>query len=148
NLIIQWHPEARQRVLLCAHYDTRPLPDQDPDPDQRRRGTFLGANDGASGTALLMELGHHMADLKCNYGVDFVLFDGEELVYHPERDRYFLGSEYFARQYVSSPPKHRYRWGVLLDMVADKELHLYMEKHSYAWRDTRPLTNELWSIAR
>ena len=79
NLIIQWHPDRQDRILLCAHYDTRPFPDRDPDP-RRRRGTFLGANDGASGVALLMELGRLMPQLKSRWGVDFVLFDGEELV--------------------------------------------------------------------
>jgi glutaminyl-peptide cyclotransferase len=147
NLIVEWNPEAKQRVLLCAHYDTRPFPDADPDP-RKRRDVFLGANDGGSGVAVLMELGHHMADLKSNYGVDFVFFDGEELVYDSQRDRYFLGSEYFARQYISDPPAHRYRWGVLLDMVGDASLEIYQEKNSYAWRDTRPLVNEIWGIAK
>src|SRR5215470_8295562 len=57
NLIIQWHPDRKERVLLCAHYDTRPFPDRD---HRNPRGTFLGANDGASGVALLMELGKSM----------------------------------------------------------------------------------------
>ena len=57
NLIVTWHPDRRDRVLLGAHYDTRPFPDSDPvDP----QGTFVGANDGASGTALLMELARFM----------------------------------------------------------------------------------------
>src|SRR5262245_55419520 len=61
NLIVEWHPERSERVLLCAHYDTRPFPDQDlRDP----RGIFVGANDGASGTALLCELGQSMPELK------------------------------------------------------------------------------------
>ena len=53
NMIVEWHPEKKERVLLCAHFDTRPLPDRDPNPAARRNGTFLGANDGASGVALL-----------------------------------------------------------------------------------------------
>jgi hypothetical protein len=146
NLIVEWNPDAKERVLLCAHYDTRPFPDSDPDP-RKRRDEFLGANDGASGVALLMELGNSMPDLKCKYGVDFVLFDGEELVYDSQRDRYFLGSEYFSRQYVAHPPAHRYRWGVLLDMVGDAHLDIYQEKNSYAWRDTRPLVQDIWGVA-
>jgi hypothetical protein len=103
-------PGAR-RVVLAAHYDTRPFPDQDP---VDRRGQFVGANDGASGTALLCELGNEMAQLKTNVGVDFILFDGEELVFDGNRDPYFLGSEHFAREYVLKPPSYRYRAGVLL----------------------------------
>ena len=147
NLIVQWRPESTERILLCAHYDTRPLPDSDPDPVQRREGVFLGANDGASGTALLMEFGHRMAEYKGNLGVDFCFFDGEELVYDPQRDPLCLGSEWFARQYVASPPAHRYRWGVLLDMVGDSELNIHYEGNSYKLPATRPLVKQIWETA-
>ena len=145
NLIVQWHPDRKDRVLLCAHYDTRPFPDQDPID---RRGLFVGANDGASGTALLCELGHEMAQLKTRVGVDFVLFDGEELVYDGNRDPYFLGSEHFAREYVANPPPHRYRAGILLDMVGDAQLQLYREVNSMRTPQSRQLTNDIWGIAR
>ncbi len=49
NVIVSWHPRTKERVLIACHYDTRPLPDNDPDPEQRRAGRFVGANDGASG---------------------------------------------------------------------------------------------------
>ena len=148
NLIAQWHPLRRDRILLCAHYDTRPLPDRDPDPRKRRNGTFIGANDGASGVAVLAEMSHHMPSLKSRYGVDFVLFDGEEFVFDDDRDEYFLGSRYFSQQYVSEPPDYRYRWSVLLDMVGDKNLNLYRERYSMSWPDTRPLVLDIWNTAR
>jgi hypothetical protein len=148
NLIAVWHPEKKDRILLCAHYDTRPLPDQDPDPVKRRQGVFIGANDGASGVAVLMELAHLMPGLNTRYGVDFVLFDGEELVYDGDRDPYFLGSEYFARDYVRQPPAHKYRWGVLIDMVGDADLQLYQEQNSISWPDTRPLVSQIWGLAQ
>ncbi len=147
NIIVEWHPERTERILLCAHYDTRPLPDQDPDPVKRRSGTFIGANDGASGVAALMELAHLMPKLEGSVGVDFVLFDGEELVYVERRDPYFLGSTWFARQYKRQPPQHTYRWGVLLDMVADRDLTIYQERHSMSWSDTRPLVKDIWATA-
>jgi len=143
NMVVQWHPERKDRILLAAHYDTRPFPDQDP---VNPRGTFIGANDGASGVALLMELGKSMPNYQGPYGIDFVLFDGEELVFDDD-DRYFLGSEYFSRQYVTNPPPYRYRWGVLLDMVADKNLEVFQERHSMWWDDTRPLVEEIWGVA-
>jgi len=146
NCIVQWHPEKKKRILLCAHYDTRPYPDQDPNPRLRRSGTFLGANDGASGVALLMELGRAMPQLESEYGIDFVLFDGEEFVFRPG-DRYFLGSDWFARQYVADPPQHRYVCGILLDMVGDADLQIFQEKHSVSWRDTKPLVDDLWATA-
>jgi glutaminyl-peptide cyclotransferase len=147
NMIVEWHPERKERILLAAHYDTRPLPDRDPDPANRRSGTFIGANDGGSGVAVLMELANFMSSLDGDVGVDFVLFDGEELVYDDRRDPYFLGSNRFAKQYVEQPPEHRYRWGVLLDMVGDADLQIYQEQYSVSWRDTRPLVKEIWATA-
>ena len=103
NLIGSWHPERAERVVIGAHYDTRPHPDQEEDP-QRHALPFIGANDGASGVALLMEFAHHLKDLDTRFGVDLVLFDGEELVYGNDPDtrqgEYFLGSKEFARRYA------------------------------------------------
>jgi hypothetical protein len=144
NLIVQWHPDRKERILLCAHYDTRPLPDQDL---ENPKGKFVGANDGASGVALLMELGKHMAALPGPVGVDFVLFDGEEFVWTTDHP-YFLGSEWFARDYKAHPPGHTYRWGVLLDMVADKDLQLMPDQASLSWPDVKPLCVEIWRTAR
>lgn len=147
NLIVSWHPERRERVLVGVHYDTRPFPDRDPvDP----RGTFVGANDGASGVAVLMELARAMPALPGPVGVDFVLFDAEEYVVGP-RDPYCLGSTYFARHYAaeqrSGRADHRYRAGVVLDMVADRDLEIWQEGHSVAWPDTRPVVDEIWAAA-
>jgi len=152
NLIVEWRPQAKQRILLCAHYDTRPLPDQEINPRVRRQGTFLGANDGASGVALLMELGHHVAELPKTYGLDFVLFDGEELVYfdlnrREDIGRYFHGSIWFAQKYLQQPPQHQYTAGVLFDMVGDADLTLYQEENSATWEKTRPLVKEIWGTA-
>lgn len=143
NLVVEWHPERQQRILLCAHYDTRPFPDRDP---RNPRGEFIGANDGASGVAVLMELAHQMPQLSGKYGVDFALFDAEEFVFRDE-DRYFLGSEFFAWQYAENPPPYRYRWGVLLDMVGDADLQIFQERNSMWWPDTRPLVEQIWSVA-
>jgi len=147
NLLVRWHPERDRRILLCTHYDTRPRPDRDPNPRLRRSGVFLGANDGASGVAVLMEMGRPMPELESPYGVDFVFFDGEEFVYH-RNDRYFLGSTWFARQYRSDRPEHRYVCGILLDMVGDADLQIFQEQNSVRWRDTRPLVEDLWETAR
>ena len=143
NMIIHWHPQSTDRILLCAHYDTLPFPMLDKrDP----RGIFLGANDNAGGVALLMELAHQISKIDCKYGIDFLLIDGEEFIFS-NRDRYFLGSEYFAREYVNNPPKYRYRYGVLLDMIGDKDLQIYQERNSLGWKDTRLLVEDIWSLA-
>jgi Zn-dependent M28 family amino/carboxypeptidase len=147
NLIVSWHPDRAERVLVGVHYDTRPFPDRDPvDP----QGVFVGANDGASGVAVLMELAHSMPALTGPVGVDFVLFDAEEYVFGP-RDPYCLGSAFFARQYAadqrSGRARHRYRFGVVLDMVGDRDLEIWQEGHSVGWPDTRPVVDELWAAA-
>ena len=142
NTLVRWHPKRRKRLLICCHYDTRPYPDQDPDNPQ---GTFIGANDGASGVALLCELGNHLADLPGKYGIDYVFFDGEEFVYVHRRDPMFLGSTYFANQYAAGQVSGKYRYGILVDMVADKNLEIFYEGNSmdYAPR----LTRSVWSVA-
>lgn len=146
NLLVEWHPERKERVLICCHYDTRPFPDEDP---VNPRGVFIGANDGASGAALLTELGRAMPQIKGKYGVDFLLVDGEEFLFDKVRDRnlFFLGSKHFANDYRANPPAYKYVKGVVIDMIGDKELQIYQEAHCAGWRDTRPVMEEIWGTA-
>ncbi len=148
NMIISWHPDKERRVIFCSHYDTRPIADQERD---RKNWTkpFVSANDGGSGVALLMEMGHHMKDLKTNVGVDFVLFDGEEYIFENDRkmgDKYFLGSEHFARTYADKPPKHKYIAAILLDMIAGKGARFLAEPNSVLHAER--LVSDFWSVAR
>lgn len=144
NLIASWHPERQRRVILCSHYDTRPIADQEPN---RRQWTepFLSANDGGSGVALLMELANHLSDFKTEVGIDMVLFDGEEYIFDPRRDRYFFGSEHFAQTYRRERPKYRYVGAVLLDMIAGKNAHFPLDP--YSWTRAGALLQTLWTIA-
>ncbi|TWU04105.1 M28 family peptidase [Neorhodopirellula pilleata] len=142
NLIASWFPERPIRFLGCAHYDTRPFPDRDRDDP---RGVFVGANDGASGTAVWMEMSHHFSALPEDIGVDVVLFDAEEFIFDESRDEFFLGSTFFAQQYRISPPSVPYRAGVLLDMVGDRELQLLYERNSL--RYARDVTRSIWRTA-
>ncbi len=151
NLIVQWAPERPDRILLACHYDTLPYPMLDKrDPF----GEFVGANDGGSGVALLMELGHELPEIlkahQTRFGVDFVFLDGEEFIFTPQGGRYFVGSEYFSRQYVAGqlPYAAKYGWGILLDMVGDADLRIPKEPNGLWWRDTRPLVEEVYGIAR
>lgn len=142
NLIASWHVDRPKRFLLCAHYDTRPYPDSDP---QNKRGIFIGANDGASGTAALMELANQLDDLPSDVGLDIVLFDGEEFVWQQGRDDYFLGSNFFAEKYRASPPSVPYQAGILLDMIGDRELKIYYEQNSL--RYARDVVKSVWRTA-
>ncbi len=131
NFIVSFNPGRPRRVVLCSHYDTRPIADQEPNP-RRWREPFLSANDGGSGVALLMELAHHMKQLPTEVGVDFVLFDGEEYVFDGPhgQDRYFFGSDHFADDYRRSRPKHQYVGAVLLDLIAGKDAKYPIEQNS------------------
>jgi len=168
NMIVSWHPERERRVILCSHYDTRPIADQEPDR-RKWQEPFLSANDGGSGVALLMEFAHQMKDLKTEVGVDFVFFDGEEYIFdpEPEHDKYFFGSEHFARTYAKGKgqgsgvrgqesgtkgqgTKNRearvhYLGAVLLDMIGGKNPRFPIEQNS--WFHAAALVELLWRIA-
>jgi glutaminyl-peptide cyclotransferase len=153
NFIARWNPSAQRRILLCTHYDTRPIADEEPDPKDWTK-PFLGANDGGSGVAVMMELAHHLKDLSPALGVDFVMFDGEEYIFtrlseDAGGDRYFFGSEHFAGKYLgslrSNPEAPRYVEAVLLDMVAGKGARFLYEETS-ALRAGR-LVEKIWKIA-
>jgi hypothetical protein len=76
-----------------------------------------------------------------------VLFDGEELVFDEDRDPYFIGSEYFSREYVGQRQTCQYVWAVLLDMVGDASLQILQERNSAYWPDSRTLVKGLWDTA-
>ena len=153
NLIVQWFPDRKERIAIFTHYDTRPFPDED---SKNPKGVFLGANDGASGVAILMELGRKMPELKTNYGVDFVFLDAEEFVFpasrrcsaRPGDPLVPRRREYFARDYAAQPPPYRYKWGrAFLDMVGGTRLSLPEEFNSASWADTKPLVDDIWHVA-
>lgn len=144
NIIVHWKPERKERILLCTHYDTLPFPMLD---RRNPQGRFVGANDGASGVALLMELGNEMKNVDSRYGLDFVFFDGEEYIFR-QHDRFFLGSEFFAREYRDNPPDYKYVYAVLLDMIGDADLQIPQERYSVGWKDSRKLVGQIWATAR
>lgn len=113
----------RQQVLLCAHWDTRPTADYDPDPAKRTQ-PIPGANDGASGVAVLLEVARQLHAHPIARDVVVVLFDGED--YGPTVADMLLGSKYYATHLPAKKPD----WGVLLDMVGDKNLKIPREVNS------------------
>lgn len=116
--------DATTRVVLLAHWDTRPTADQDPDP-KFHQNPIVGANDGASGVAVLLELMRSVKDrLPKDVGVMYVMTDGEDL--GPGLDDMFLGAKEFVR--LMPTPKPTY--GILLDMIGDKDLRVPMEPQS------------------
>jgi hypothetical protein len=145
NMIVTWRPETKKRILLCGHYDTRPIADQEQDRRNWNK-PFVSANDGTSTVAFFMELAHHMKEMPLNVGVDFILFDAEEYIYEPQRDKFFLGSDHFAAEYKKNPPGHKYHAGVLLDLFAGKNATFPVEENSRFLAG--PLVEEIWVEAR
>jgi glutaminyl-peptide cyclotransferase len=139
NWIVSIKPGERNRVLVAAHYDSRPRADRDPD-STRRNMPIPGANDGASGAAVLMHLMELFSAQPPRVGVDLVFFDGEDYGTSGQLDQYLLGSTYFA---AHGPA--RYRFGMLLDMVGDRDLRIYRE--GYSERYARQIDDKVWKTA-
>ena len=123
NIVAQFNPAAKKQILLCAHWDTRPTADQEID-GKKQKQPIPGANDGASGVAVLLELARNFASQNPGVGVQIVLFDGED--YGPGVDRMFLG----ARWYAKHPALPKPDYAILLDMIGDKDLSFPREKNS------------------
>jgi glutaminyl-peptide cyclotransferase len=149
NLIVSWYPDKPKRVILCCHYDTRPVADQEAERANWNR-PFVSANDGTAGVALMMELAHHMKTIAPAVGVDFVFFDGEEYVFDTNPvggDDYFLGSEHFAREYAANKAKlgYAYDGAMLFDLCCHEGAVLRVEM--YSWQFANPLVQTVWKLA-
>lgn len=153
NIVASYQPDLDKRILLCAHWDSRPWADQDPD-SKKRKEPILGANDGGSGVGVLMELarllGIEAANNRMpNLGIDILLFDAEDYGYpsfYPGREdmeSWCLGAQYWGK----NPHKIGYkaRYGILLDMVGDPEATFYWDYYSV--RYASPVLENVWSIA-
>lgn len=149
NVIAKWYPEKTRRVILCCHYDTRPIADQESKRADWDR-PFASANDGTSGVAMLMELARHMKTVDPAVGVDFVLFDGEEYIFNNSPvggDDYFLGSEYFAKDYARTKGtrKFTYEAALLFDLCHAENARLRVEAYSYQFAPN--VVQQVWKVA-
>lgn len=144
NIVASFDPEVphERRIMLCAHWDTRPWADRDPDPANRDK-PVLGANDGASGVAVLLEMARVMHRSPPKMRVDIVLFDLEDMGDEGNSPNPFaIGSERF----VEDHPGYRPSFGILLDMIGDRDLVIRMEGYSYV--SARPVVEAVWDAAR
>jgi len=127
NVVAHFRPKLTQRVLFGAHWDSRPWADQDPVPAKRHM-PVLGANDGASGVAVLLEMARLMAGRsQPGIGVDLVFFDGEDLGTQDNPSGFFRGSNRYVEQISNQKPP---LFVVVLDMVGKKDLALHWEGNS------------------
>ncbi len=118
NIIASWNPKSKNRIMLCAHWDSRPFCDEDANPANHKI-PVLGANDGASGVAVLMELARLFSTQQPSVAVDVILFDSEDYGHSDYHNSYCLGSQYWALN--PHIPRYNARLGILLDMVGGKD---------------------------
>lgn len=142
NIIANFNPNESRRILLCAHWDTRPWADRDPDPANHQK-PVLGANDGASGVAVLLEIARIISIIPPKYGVDIVLFDAEDFGTYGQNDTWALGSKQFAKNIV---PNYHPEFGILLDLIGDADQQLYIEQNSYQY--ARNIVDRVWNVAQ
>jgi len=141
NIIASFHPEKQKRILLAAHWDTRPFADKDP---VKPNAAFDGANDGGSGTGVLLEIARVIGSgSPPEVGVDIILFDGEDWgddggewgrKYDAKKlpdgyeEWWCLGSQYWAKH--KHKPNYSAYFGILLDMVGGKNAQFSKEGYS------------------
>lgn len=142
NVIARFNTAATQRILLAAHWDSRPRADRETDP-ARQKIPIPGANDGASGVAVLLHLAEIFAATPPSVGVDIVLFDGEDYGTEGDESMYCLGSKYYS---ASIEPGHGIMFGILLDLVGDAEARFVQEELSL--RYAPDVVRMIWEAAR
>ena len=142
NIFAQINPELKDRILLLAHWDCRPWADQDSDP-QNHSIPVDGANDGASGVAVLLEITRQLSVNPINKGVDFLFVDAEDWGAEGDDESWALGTKYF----VNNLPVKGYspRYAILLDMVGGEGAIFCREYFSE--RSASQISEELWHTA-
>jgi len=139
NIVAIQQPKNPRRVMLSAHWDTRPVADWESSP--ARRQPILGANDGASGVAVLLELARVLQSQPLDVGVIYVFFDGEDSG-QGSNESYCLGSQYLADHL---PWAWEFEKGINLDMVGDRDLSIPIE--GYSWEKARTLAISFSEVA-
>jgi len=141
NIIARYNISSPIQVLIGAHWDTRPWADRDKDKNNNRK-PIIGANDGASGVAVLLELARLLKLSPPSIGVNLVFFDAEDSGVSGNNESYCKGSIYFSKNL----PIKGIKEAIILDMVGDRELSLPIERNSLNFHGE--LVRELWDRAK
>lgn len=144
NIMGMFNPKASERILLAAHWDTRAIAEEDPEPGLRNK-PIMGADDGASGVAVLLEVARQLSIAPLNIGVDIVFFDLEDQGISGSGDieSWCLGSQYWSRNLPVKP--YNPRFGILLDMVGSKSPRF--TKEAISMNFAPDVMNRVWQIA-
>ncbi|HFC00310.1 MAG TPA: M28 family peptidase [Phaeodactylibacter sp.] len=145
NIIIRFNPKVKERILLGAHWDTRPFADQDPDP-LKQSDPILGADDAGSGVGVLLEIAQLLKNNPIPMGVDMVLFDAEDYGDSEGNNinSWGLGSQYWAKN--PHLKKQDVKYGILLDMVGAKDAKF--SKEGYSAENAPTPTRNIWKLAK
>jgi Peptidase family M28 len=142
NIIASYYTERTRRIMLMAHWDTRPEADNDPDKKNHRK-PIPGANDGGSGVGVLLELARILHTNDPGVGVDLFFWDAEDLGQTDVQDSYCLGAQYWSRNPV--PAGYKPAYGILLDMVGAKGAQFTQEANSEQY--AKGVLNNVWQTA-
>ena len=141
NYMARFNLEANYRIMLMAHWDTREFADQDPDP-QNRLLPIIGANDGASGVAVLLSMAEILYILPpLNIGIDLLFVDGEDMGKAGDKDKFGLGTQAFAKHVPAPTPQ----FAICIDMIADHEQHFPIEHFSL--QQAPEVVQKIWTLA-
>lgn len=144
NVMGRFNPSAAQRILLLAHWDTRPWADNDPAPANHAT-PIDGANDGASGVAVLLEAARLIGHTPPQRGVDILFVDAEDSGQEHDDDSWARGAQYFAQHLPYASGETLPAYAVLLDMVGGRDARFYREMFSQAYAPSA--TNHVWNVA-
>ncbi|MFT4566509.1 MAG: glutaminyl-peptide cyclotransferase [Saprospiraceae bacterium] len=140
NVMAQFNPEHPRRVLLAAHFDSRMVADKD---SERKDEPIPGADDGASGVAVLMEIASVISEQQIDLGVDFLFLDAEDQGNNKDRGSWALGSQLWSQQ--KEPTGYNAKYGILLDMVGSEKATF--GKEGYSVKYAPQLTKKVWTLA-
>lgn len=150
NIIASFNPEKKKRILLAAHWDTRPFADKD---KEKPNAMFDGANDGGSGVGVLIEIARNLKQQPADAGIDIILFDGEDWGEHhsvagpPLKDGlqswWCLGSQHWAKN--KHTPNYSAYFGILLDMVGAHNARFGFETYSLDYAPS--VVDKVWKTA-
>lgn len=149
NIIAQFNSDMKRRILLVAHWDTRPWADACPDTE-RREQPIPGANDGGSGVGVLLEIARNLSEERPFVGVDILFVDAEDYGnssgFDNNDDTWCLGTQHWVKNMTPYTSENMPVYGILLDMVGGTDARFNQD--AFSQTNARTVTDKVWSEAQ